>query len=254
MPEIPSIGIKGVSIPEIPAWRAMPPQSVPETPPITLQLGFPVANIPGCVETRNAQPGNVDAYSDDPRGNVVLCDGTVPSYKPLDFTPGTLTYQRAKPPTPNPELEKSASSSTNQPTNALAPMPADKADISNLVTELPCPPPDAIPLGAKNKAQTAIVIGYERVNGKCEAIYEPLGIPTIIGNYLPGAPVVATTATIATVATTSAIVAKPLGNFLLKAVKPIVKKTIKKIKEKLGKKIVPESVAERRKFQRSLRK
>ena len=254
MPEIPSVGIKSVSIPEIPAWRAMPPQSVPEAPPITLQLGFPVANIPGCVQTRNTQPGNADAYSNDPRGNVVLCDGTVPSYKPLDFTPGTLTYQRAKPPTPNPEPEKSASSSTNQPTNALAPMPADKADISNLVTELPCPPPDAIPLGAKNKAQTAIVIGYERVNGKCEAIYEPLGIPSIIGNYLPGAPVVATTATIATVATTSAIVAKPLGNFLLKAVKPIVKKTIKKIKEKLGKKIVPESVAERRAFQRSLRK
>ena len=98
------------------------------------------------------------------------------------------------------------------------------------------------------------MIGYERVNGKCEAIYEPLGVPTIIGNYLPGAPAVATTATIATVATTAAIVAKPLGNFLLKAVKPIVKKTIKKIKTKLGKKIIPESVAERRAFQRSLRK
>ena len=232
----------------------MPPQSIPEAPPITLQLGFPVANIPGCVQTRNAQPGNADAYSNDPRGNVVLCDGTVPSYRPLDFTPGTLTYQRAKPPTPDPESKKSAGSSTNQPTDALAPMPADKADISNLVTELPCPPPDAIPLGAKNKAQTAIVIGYERVKGKCEAIYEPLGVPTIIGNYLPGAPVVATTATIATVATTAAIVAKPLGNFLLKAVKPIVKKTIKKIKEKLGKKIVPESVAQRQAFQRSLRK
>ena len=119
-------------------------------------------------------------------------------------------------------------------------MPSGDLDVSNVVTELPCPPPDAIPLGAKNKAQTAVIIGYERINGKCEAIYEPLGIPTIVGNYLPGAPVVATTATIAAVATTAAIVAKkPLGNFLLKAVKPIVKKTIKKIKEKLGKKIVP---------------
>ena len=185
---------------------------------------------------------------------MVLCDGTVPSYKPLDFTPGTLTYQRAKPPTPDPEPKKSASSSENQPTNALAPPSVHETDIPNLVTQLPCPPPDAIPLGAKNKAQTAIVIGYERVNGKCEAIYEPLGVPTIIGNYLPGAPAVATTATIATVATTAAIVAKPLGNFLLKAVKPIVKKTIKKIKTKLGKKIIPESVAERRAFQRSLRK
>ena len=92
------------------------------------------------------------------------------------------------------------------------------------------------------------------VDGKCEAIYEPLGIPTIIGNYLPGAPVVATTATIAVVATTAAIFVKPLGDILLKAVKPIVKKTIKKIKEKLGKKTKVESVFERQKFQRSLRK
>ena len=43
------------------------------------------------------------------------------------------------------------------------------------------------------------------------------------------------------VATTAAIFAKPLGDILLKAVKPIVKKTIKKIKEKLGKKVKVES-------------
>jgi Cu/Ag efflux pump CusA len=56
------------------------------------------------------------------------------------------------------------------------------------------------------------------------------------------------------VATTAAILARPLGDILLKAVKPIVKKTIKKIKEKLGKKVKVESVFDRRKFQRSLRK
>ena len=41
MPEIPEIGVKAVAIPEIPEWRAMPPQSIPEAPPITLQIGFP---------------------------------------------------------------------------------------------------------------------------------------------------------------------------------------------------------------------
>ena len=46
------------------------------------------------------------------------------------------------------------------------------------------------------------------------------------------------------------IVAKPLGDYVLKLVKPTVKKVVKKLKEKLGKKIVPESVAERRKFQK----
>jgi hypothetical protein len=252
MPEIPEIGVQSVSVPEIPAWRSMPPQSIPNAPPITLQLGFPVADIPGCVETRNAQAGNEDAYTDDPRGNVVVCDGTMPSYKPLDFTPGALRYERPKPPAIDPDIEKPADVSS-QP-GGVSPTPSPVLDISNVATELPCPPPDAIPLGAKNKSQTAVIIGYERVNGKCEVIYEPLDVPTIIGNYLPGAPVVATTATIAAVATTAAIFAKPLGDFLLKAVKPTVKKAIKKIKEKLGRKVPVESAWQRRKIQRALRK
>ena len=230
----------------------MPPQSIPNAPPVTLQLGFPVADIPGCVETRNAQPGNENAYTDDPRGNVVVCDGTMPSYRALDFTPGTLTYERAKPPRVKPDIKKPAGAS-NQP-DSVSSAPSADLDVSNVAKELPCPPPDAIPLGAKNKSQTAVIIGYKRIDGKCEAIYEQLDVPTIVGNYLPGAPVVATTATIAAVATTAAIFAKPLGDILLKAVKPIVKKTIKKIKEKLGRKVAVESAWQRRKSQRALRK
>ena len=92
------------------------------------------------------------------------------------------------------------------------------------------------------------------IDGKCEAQYQPLDVPTIIGNYLPGAPIVATTAAIAAVATTAAIFARPLGDVLLKAVKPTVKKTIKRIKEKLGKQTAIESVSQRRMNQRALRK
>ena len=224
MPEIPEIGIGTIGVPRIPEHQVIPPARLPSEPPVTLMLGFPVADMPG---------------------------GEIPHYEPLDYTPGQHTHQTAKPPTVDPE-EKPADG-TNQPDGASLPPSAD-LDVSNVATELPCPPPDAIPLGAKNKSQTAVIIGYEVIDGKCEAIYEPLGIPTIIGNYLPGAPVVATTATIAAVATTAAIFAKPLGDILLKAVKPIVKKTIKKIKEKLGKKTKVESVFERQKFQRSLRK
>ena len=253
MPEIPEIGVQGVFVPEIPAWRAMPPQSIPEAPPVTLDLGFPVANIPGCVETRNAQPGNESAYTDDPRGNIVVCGAEMPSFNAPNFTPGILPPGAAKVPALDLDTEKTAGVSS-QPSKSL-PQPGDVPDITKVVTELPCPPPDAIPLGAKNKSQTAVIIGYKRTDeGKCEAIYEPLGVPSIIGNYLPGAPIVTTTATIAAVATTAAIFAKPLGDFLLKAVKPTVKKAIKKIKEKLGKKTKVESVWQRRKFQRSLKK
>ena len=188
-------------------------------------LGFPVADMPG---------------------------GEIPHYEPLDYTPGQHTHQTTKPPTLDPE-EKPADRS-KQPVSAPLSTAPQAADTPKVDTELPCPPADAIPLGAKNKSQTAVIIGYEVVDGKCEPQLKALDVPTIIGNYLPGAPVVATTATIAAVATTAAIFVKPLGDFLLKAVKPIVKKTIKKIKEKMGKKVSVESVFERRRFQRSLKK
>ena len=252
MPEIPEIGVGRVYVPEIPTWRSIPPQSIPQEPPITLMLGFPVADIPGCVETRNTQPGNEKAYDNDARGNLVVCDGTMPSYDALDFTPGTLTYESAKPPVIEAPKEKPVAS--QQPAASPSPAASQLPGISNVDTELPCPPPDAIPIGAKNKLQTAVILGYERVDGECQAQLKPLDIPAILGNHLPGTPVVVTTATVAAIGVTSAILAKPLGDILLKAVKPIVKKTIKKIKEKLGKKVVVESAWQRRKFQRSLKK
>jgi len=253
MPEIPEIGIGAVQVPVIPAWRSMPPQSIPAEPPVTLQLGFPVIQVPGCVESRNTQPGNQKAYDNDPKGNFVVCiDGTMPSYRPLDFSPALQPPEGVKPPRLDGEEDKPKEAPKTQ--SAINPLPAAESGIPILPEELPCPPPDAIPIGAKNKLQTAVITGYEMIDGKCEPQLELLPVPTIIGNYLPGAPVVMTTAAIAAVATTSAIVAKPLGDFLLKAVKPIVKKTIKKINEKRGKKVVIESVLERRKEQRALNK
>ncbi len=254
MPEIPEIGIRAVQVPEIPTWRSIPPQSIPVEPPVTLQLGLPIIDMPGCVETRNTQPGNKKAYDTDPRGNFVVCDGTMPSYRPLDFTPGIATKESAKPPAIDPEQKKSAGVSSQPKNERLSSVPSSPLDIRSVATELPCPPPDAIPIGAKNKSQTAVVIGYELIDGKCETRYEALDVPAIIGNYLPGAPVVITTAAIAATAATSAMVAQPFASFLLKAIKPVVKKTIKKIKEKMGKKVIVESVSERRRFQRSLRK
>ena len=250
MPEIPEIGIGAVNVPVIPAWRSMPPQSIPTEPPVTLQIGFPVIQVPGCVESRNTQPGNQKAYDNDPKGNFVVCDGTMPSYRPLDFSPALQPPAGVKPP----NLDSPEKTAEKQPSKQTPSQSGLVPDLPTVATELPCPPPDSIPIGAKNKSQTAVIIGYEMVEGKCEPQLEPLPVPIIIGNYLPGAPIVMTTAAIAATATTSAIVAKPLGDFVLKAVKPIVKKTIKKIKEKLGKQVVIESAFDRRKGQRALRK
>ena len=70
--------------------------------------------------------------------------------------------------------------------------------------------------------------------------------------YLPAPQVIASTAGIAAVATTSALLAKPVADLLLKVVKPLVKKTIKKIAAKLGKHEQQYSVTERREIQREL--
>ena len=224
MPEIPEIRIGTISVPEIPERQIIPPPTLPSEPPVTLMLGFPIADMPG---------------------------GEIPHYEPLDFTPGQHLRQVTKPPSLDPEKKPAES---KQPASAPLPAAPTTADKPNVEEELPCPPPDALPLGSKNKSQTAVIIGYELVDGKCEQQVKPLDLPSIIGNYLPAPGLVTSTAAVAAVATTAAILARPLGDILLKAVKPIVKKTIKKIKEKLGKKVAVESVFQRQKFQRSLRK
>ena len=224
MAEIPEIDVGTIGVPRIPTHQVIQPPRLPSEPPVTLMLGFPVADMPG---------------------------GEIPHYEPLDFTPGQHLRQVAKPPNP---AEEEKPTEPKQPVSAPLPVLPPSTDTPSLEPKLPCPAPDALPLGSKNRAQTAVIIGYEVVDGKCEPQLRPLDLPTVIGNYLPAAPLVTSTASVAAVATTAAIIARPLGDILLKAIKPIVKKTIKKVKEKLGKKVAVESVFQRQKFQRLLRK
>ena len=69
-------------------------------------------------------------------------------------------------------------------------------------------------------------------------------------NGLPPTGTVITTGGIAVVATTSALLAKPFADILLKVIKPTVKKVLKKIAQIRGKKPKVESVRERRAEQR----
>ena len=74
--------------------------------------------------------------------------------------------------------------------------------------------------------------------------------PSFVEEYLPTAPEVTTTATVAAIAATSALLAKPLADLLLRVVKPAVKTAIKKISKMLGKHEVHPSTSERMKIQR----
>ena len=81
-------------------------------------------------------------------------------------------------------------------------------------------------------------------------VTENLSIPDqIIGN-VPTVGTTTATIAVAVTATTSALLAKPLADLLLKAVKPTVKKVLKKIAALRGKKTQVESVKERQDQQR----
>jgi len=212
MAEIPDIGIRNVEIRDvsIPNWMTTPPQAIPPVVPVTQQLGVPVIDIPGCVEAHldNDDGKNKSLTSDDPDGARVFCDGNIPSYNPIDYTPENMTITRPaevpKVPTPEtPELK------TPEIPNATPPATA-------VVEEQPEPEPE---------------------------------IPWV-EKYLPAPEAATTTAAIAVVATTSALLAKPLADLLLKVIKPTIKKVIKKISKIRGKQVQIESVKERRDQQR----
>ena len=73
----------------------------------------------------------------------------------------------------------------------------------------------------------------------------------LVAQYLPTAQVATTTAAIAVTAASSALLAKPLADLLLKVIKPaVIKKVIAKISKLRGMKVKIESLKERRDLQR----
>ncbi len=249
MPEIPIIEPASVrdlrrdGIPDINIWHTIPSQNIPTEPPVTVQIGLPVIEMPGCVE---AHPDNSKSKSlpkDDPRGVLIICDGHYPSFNPIDYTPEDLILTRPARP---PAIGGSKKEEPPPPKPASPPIPRPKI-------LLPCPLPDAAPVGSMNNSRTKRITGYELRDGKCVTLYEGMPVAEIINEQLPDIPIVITTATVAAVATISALLSKPLGDILLKAIKPTVKKVVKKIAAIRGKS-KPVTPSQRRAEQRSLRK
>ena len=81
------------------------------------------------------------------------------------------------------------------------------------------------------------IIGYEVVGKECLMVTENLTIPDQIISNIPSVGTTTTTIAVAVTATTSALLAKPLADLLLKVVKPTVKKVLKKVATLRGKKI-----------------
>ena len=236
--------INNVQIADSRNWMVEPPQAIPPVVPVTVNAGTPIVNIPGCVKVHkeNARESNKNKQlvNDDPKQNVVLCDNGMPYYQPPDYDYRELSWMTVN---PN-EEEVDEGINTDEPPAPDIDTPEPPPTGPNTASDIECPPPNARRIGDLNQAGTEKVIGYELTpDGKiCETKWETLSFTE---QYLPSVPVVATTATIALVATSSALLAKPLADLLLKVIKPVVKKVLAKVDKIRGKKEKRLSVQER---------
>ena len=233
------------SIPDSRVWMFTVPQSTPIAVPVTQVIGSPVVDIPGCVtvhkENVKQRSKNKQLVNDDPKGNTTLCDSGAPYYYPADYDYRDLTWTTVNP--NEEEVDEGVNVDDPPPPNLDTPDPPPTPPTGD--EEVECPPLNARRIGDLSQNGKERVKEYKLTpDGKiCETIWED--VPAIDA-YLPAVNVVTTTASIAAVATTSALLAKPLADLLLKVVKPLVKKTIAKVKEKvLGKKPPVLSLRER---------
>ena len=249
---ITPIGIKGVSaIADARVWMTEPPQAIPPVVPVTVLAGTPIVNMPGCVKVhkenaKNPKNRNKMLVNDDPKGNTVLCDAGAPYYEPAEYDYRGLTWQTVY--TDSEEAPQGVDTGETPPAPEIeAPKPPDTP--GETAEDVECPPLNARRIGDLNQAGTEKVVGYKLTpDGKiCETQWEEISFTE---QYLPSVPVVSTTATIALVATSSALLAKPLADLLLKVVKPVIKKVVAKVKKVMGKTDPVLSVRERMEEQR----
>ena len=200
-------------------------------PPVTLQLGFPIVELPGCVETHKDNkidssrlPLDRDLVNDDPNGVTILCpNGEYPSYDAMNYEPEQVIPTSPTPPPPvappAPEIP---------PTGDLG-----------VKTETPCPGPNQLRVGDVTQSGDERVVGHRLLeDGKtCETLYEPT---TVLEKYLPPLNQASTVTSLAIVATAGAA-ATPL---LIRIIRPVVKKIWATIQKKLGKQVKRPSMSE----------
>ena len=245
---IEDIRIDNVDIPDIrvyqpPSWTTNP-SSIFAAPPVTQQVGVPVVDMPGCVEAHEQNTSREKSgilNEDDPKGVKVYCDAGVPSFNPMDYNKDDLEFKYEAPIPP-----------VNPPPDTPEVKPPEVPKKTN-AAEVKCPTEAQElkePIGTLVEGGTKKIVEYRLVGKECIPVKEDIKIPDQIVQAIPTAGSITTTASIAVVATTSALLAKPLADLVLKAVKPTVKKVIKKIAAIRGKSVPVQSLRDRQAEQR----
>ena len=238
MSEINEINIPNIVIPKFgtnEVWLNGVPFVPNNDPPVTLQLGFPIVDMPGCVNMHKdnkdhvtGRPFDRDLVNQDPKGTTTLCPhGEYPTYDAMEYTPEQLIIQRetpAPPVSPPPDIEP--------------PEIPDTGDLGKK-EEVPCPGPGNLRVGDVTQSGDERVVGHKLSDdGKvCETLYEPT---TAIEKFIPSTNQATNALAIAVIATAGAT-ATPI---ILRIVKPILTKIWKTMQKKLGKKVEPPTRSE----------
>ena len=246
IPLIPDVnnGIKKIPDISIPSYITNPPSALPIYPPVTTEIGVPIVNIPGCVEAHKDSSENQTLTSEDDDGVVTFCDAGAPNFYPLNYDSNIEIKQDSppppayKPPEPKPPTVPKAKT-PNIPKSKKPDCPSDIQVLTEPIGEV---------IGDQVVVEHRLVM--QGNNWVCITVKRDIDIPTQILENIPSAGAVMATGSIAVVATTSALIAKPLADLLLRVVKPTVKKVLKKVAALRGKKIRELSAGERRAEQR----
>ena len=207
------------------SWMYTIPSVPNNDPPITVQLGFPIVELPGCVQAHqdnkigaNRLPLDRDLVNDDPNGVTILCpNGEYPSYNAMNFEAVQAVPTTAAPPPP------------------VAPPAPEIPDTGKVVPpekEVPCPGPNQLRVGDVTQSGNERVVGHRLLgDGKtCETLYEPT---TAVEKFLPPLNQASTVTALAVVATAGAA-ATPL---LIRVIRPVIKKLWTTIQKKFGKNV-----------------
>ena len=218
--DVGSVRIQNVTVPN---YHVHEPNVNHLTPPVVVNIGNPIIDMPGCVKAhqdnqyhKSGLPVDRNLVEDDPDQAMTVCDATIPSYDAMNYEPENLTFiQEAPVPPVAPPPD------TPQPDVTPPEIPEEE--------EIECPAPNQPRVGDLTQDGSEKVVGHELQGTTCVVLYEPT---TAVEKYLPSTNQVSVTAAIAVVATASAA-ATPL---LLRVFKPVITKLWKTVQKKLGKK------------------
>ena len=191
MPEIRTIGINDISG----WWSDIPaPLSIPNAPPVTVNIGVPIIDLPG--------------------------------FNPLDYRPTELVIDPVSP-TPQP----SPPQTPELPAAAALTLPKEKTAIDE---DPRCPPLRAKEVGTVIQGGEQVISGYEIQDGKCVVLYESIPLPEQVIAAVPSLPQVTTVGITAMVGVSAGLATPIVLKAVKPAIKKFAKRIEKVLGRETG--------------------